>query len=61
MAFLLSLCGVASYTYLATMRMRMTSQMIASFTLIALTHLTGGVPTQSVRDIEMGVTKSYYY
>ena len=51
----LALSGVVSYTYLATMRMRMTTQLISSVTMVVLVA-QGVKPTKPVaHDIETGV------
>jgi hypothetical protein len=42
--FLLFMSIITSYTYLETMKMKMTSNVISSLTLITLTHLTGRKP-----------------
>jgi len=49
---LVLLAGIASYTYLNQMKMRITSQLISSLTVVVLAHSRGDVTSH---DIEMGM------
>jgi len=49
---LVLLAGIASYTYLNQMKMRITSQLISSLTVVVLTHSRGDATSH---DIEMGM------